>query len=166
MTKALLIVVLGVAFVAAVGQHQQPYKGQQPRQVKALSEGDVEGLLEGRGMGLAKVAELNRYPGPMHVLDLKNELKLTAAQTKATEATMAAMRQKAKRLGREILDAEVQLDSQFSSGRADLTRVRLLARKIGSLQAELRLAHLEAHFAMKRLLSKEQVTRYARLRGY
>ena len=47
-----------------------PYAGQQARQVKALSKAEIEGLLAGRGLGYAKAAELNHYPGPRHVLDL------------------------------------------------------------------------------------------------
>ena len=46
----------------------------------SLSDEDVQGFLDGRGMGLAKSAELNGHPGPMHVLELAEELKLTAEQ--------------------------------------------------------------------------------------
>ena len=38
----------------------------------------VQSYLSGAGMGYAKAAELNRHPGPMHVLELADQLKLAA----------------------------------------------------------------------------------------
>jgi hypothetical protein len=156
-----------VVFCSLVGaQHDQPYKGQQAREIKALSEADRDGLREGKGMGLAKAAELNRYPGPMHVLDLKQSLGLSSAQEKKTRAAMAVMRERAKKLGRQIIESEAKLDAEFAGGNARPAEVRRLVRKIGQLQGELRLAHLEAHLGMKGILSKKQVDAYVRLRGY
>jgi hypothetical protein len=57
-----------------------PYSGQQTRSIKALSSEDIAALLKGEGMGMAKAAELNGYPGPVHVLTLAKELKLTESQ--------------------------------------------------------------------------------------
>jgi hypothetical protein len=37
----------------------------------------VASLLKGDGMGFAKAAELNGYPGPAHVLSVAKELNLT-----------------------------------------------------------------------------------------
>ena len=48
-----------------------PYAGQQNRPVKALSPEDIAALRNGEGMGMAKAAELNGYPGPAHVLALE-----------------------------------------------------------------------------------------------
>jgi hypothetical protein len=57
--------------VPALGEHPlSPYAGQQTRAIKALSPEDLAGLLNGEGMGMAKAAELNGYPGPVHVLEL------------------------------------------------------------------------------------------------
>ncbi len=55
-----------------------PYAGLQQRDIKALDEKQIADLKNGRGMGLALAAELNGYPGPMHVLELKDQLRLTA----------------------------------------------------------------------------------------
>ena len=56
---------------AALGEHPlSPYAGQQTRAIKALSPEDLAGLLNGEGRGMAKAAELNGYPGPVHVLEL------------------------------------------------------------------------------------------------
>ena len=50
----------------------------QTRLIKALSEQQIADLKAGRGMGLALPAELNGYPGPIHVLELSDELGLSA----------------------------------------------------------------------------------------
>ena len=38
---------------------------------------------EGRGFGMAFAADQNGYPGPLHVLELKERLELTAEQERA-----------------------------------------------------------------------------------
>jgi hypothetical protein len=59
-----------------------PYAGQQTRSIKALSPEDIDELRKCAGMGLAKAAELNGYPGPLHVLALTKELRLTPDQVR------------------------------------------------------------------------------------
>jgi len=82
--RALVFVALflgAAAPVAAQQQHQHepplPCAGQQERPIKSLSEAEIQGYLNGEGRGLAKVAELNHYPGPQHVLDLADQFALT-----------------------------------------------------------------------------------------
>ena len=48
--------------------------GLQQRAVNALSE-QVADLQAGQGMGLARAAELNGYPGPVHVPELSDRLE-------------------------------------------------------------------------------------------
>ena len=60
-------------------QTTSPYTGEEQRAIKALSEEEIKDLLEARGMGLAKAAELNSYPGPLHVLQLAAEGLTSAA---------------------------------------------------------------------------------------
>jgi hypothetical protein len=57
-----------------------PYAGEQQRHIKALAPEEIEGLTQGHGMGLSMAAELNHYLGPRHVLDLADDMALTAAQ--------------------------------------------------------------------------------------
>lgn len=58
------------------GQHEgSPYAGQESREIKALSPDEIAALRKGDGMGFAKAAELNGYPGPRHVLDLAAEFR-------------------------------------------------------------------------------------------
>jgi len=67
------------------------YAGQEQRAIKALSPQDVKMYLEGHGMGFAKAAELNHYPGPRHVLDLATELKLSHEQFTRTQQVFDTM---------------------------------------------------------------------------
>ncbi len=59
--------------------HSQ-YAGQESRAVKSLSAQDIAALESGSGWGLAKAAELNGLPGPVHLLQMKAEIPLDRAQ--------------------------------------------------------------------------------------
>lgn len=165
LTLLLFTVVGGPAAFAQAHTHT-PYAGQQDRPIKALSPDEVEGYRSGAGMGLAKAAELNHYPGPRHVLDLADRLGLTADQRTRTQAVYDAMHAEAVRLGRQIVAEEAALDTLFAAGTADADRVRARTAEIGTLQGALRFVHLRAHLQMKEILTPEQVRRYDHLRGY
>lgn len=151
----------GIAF----GQ-PSPYAGQETREIKALSRGEADDLANGRGMGLARPAELNRYPGPLHVLELAGELRLSAEQRDGVEASKVRMSAKARGLGAEILHLERELDAAFARRTIDLARLNRLTAQIGVKQGLLRAAHLEAHIETAGLLTPEQISRYDMLRGY
>jgi hypothetical protein len=161
---ALLAIVATTATSSA--QTTSPYSGQEQRAIKALSDEEIRDLLEARGMGLAKAAELNSYPGPLHVLQLAAELGLSDAQRKATDSLYASMRQRALSIGRQIIEAERTLDRAFANAAIEPATLRSQVRAIATLQGELRAVHLEAHLAQHALLSPEQITRYDVLRGY
>jgi Spy/CpxP family protein refolding chaperone len=144
----------------------QPYAGQQHRAIKALSKGDVADLLAGRGWGLAKPAELNGYPGPAHVLELRDELGLSPQQIAVVEAVFETMQQQAATLGREYVEAERALDALFAAGTATPQALARHTDAAGRLHAALRRTHLEAHLQIRPLLTAEQIARYRRLRGY
>lgn len=146
--------------------HAQPYAGQQNRAITSFSDKELSDIREGRGMGLARPAELNGYPGPMHVLELAGELQLTDEQRMAVEAIFAHMKQSAQVAGDRYLEAEQAVDAAFRSGNATPDRISALVRQADGARAEVRLAHLNAHLATAPLLSGEQRRRYAELRGY
>lgn len=155
----------------AVAQHHghhaaSPYAADTGRAIKALSDADVAGLLEGRGMGFALAAELNGYPGPMHVLELADSLALSPEQRARTEAVMAAMREEARALGAQLVEMERHLDALFAEGRATPEAVDRMTAHIAEVRGRLRAAHLKAHVAMHDVLTPEQVAAYDRLRGY
>jgi len=145
----------------------QPYAGQQQRPVASLSAEELQGFLEGRGMGLAKSAELNGYPGPVHVLQLERELRLSAHQRAHVEQVFQKMQARAAELGRQYIDAERSVDAAFkSSAAADTSTISARVLEASRILGELRLAHLEAHVEITPLLTPEQRARYAELRGY
>ena len=159
--------VLAGAFTSAWAQHgQSPYAGQESRPIKSLSSEQAQDLLSGEGMGLAKAAELNGYPGPKHVLELAEPLKLTSAQLAATEAAFHKMKSRAKQVGAKIVEREQDLDALFASKTVTPELLDRSIQQIGELQAELRTIHLDAHLAQLAILTPEQVTRYRELRGY
>jgi Spy/CpxP family protein refolding chaperone len=165
--------VTAALFALAVGSQigiaesaDSPYVGQEDRAIKALDAKDVDGLLAGSGMGYAKAAELNGYPGPMHVLELAEKLNLTTEQIAATRAAETAMRAEAKSLGAELVEAEKRLDALFASRTIDEQLLGASLKKIGNLQTQLRQTHLRAHLEQAKLLDRVQTQQYFALRGY
>lgn len=156
---------LGVAASAQELKHEG-YAGQEGRAIKSLSAEEVEQLLGGQGMGLAKAAELNHYPGPRHVLELAAELQLTPEQRAGAQAAFDRMKREAVRLGRQIVERERELDAMFARSDIDAGSLRTATAGIANLQGALRATHLAAHLEMRRLLSPAQVKRYDELRGY
>jgi len=168
-TLASAALAAGLALAAhsgAVLAQTAGYAGQQTRAIKALSEQDVAGLLEGQGAGFAKAAELNGYPGPAHTLELKDPLGLRPDQVAATEALMLAHKARARTLGAALVDAERKLDALFAAQAASAASIESATREIGVLQARLRAEHLATHVAQTALLDVHQVQRYSVLRGY
>lgn len=143
-----------------------PYQGQEQRTIKALSDADVDALLDGRGWGFAKAAELNHYPGPRHVLDMAEELKLTPEQQKQTQDLFNRMRAKARQLGKELVESERRLDQAFASAEIDAERLNRLLEDIASARKKLRYVHLQAHLEQRGILDRHQVMVYDRVRGY
>ena len=122
--------------------------------------------LNGEGMGFAKDAELNHYPGPRHVLDIADKLGLSPDQLAATRALFDDVHAKAQALGTQLLAREDELAALFRDQHADGDKVRQLTAEIANLQGQLRSLHLTAHIRERALLSAEQVTKYDALRNY
>ncbi len=152
--------------LSANAQHATPHAGQETRAVKALSEEEARDLASGSGMGLAKAAELNGYPGPRHVLDLAKELALTADQARAIQEVHGRMNGEAVAVGGAILEREQALDRLFATRAIDEVKLAALTGEIGGLSGRLRAAHLKAHLETTALLDRRQVHLYGQLRGY
>lgn len=144
----------------------QPYSGLEERRIKALSEEDAAALLAGQGMGLALAAELNGYPGPMHVLEHADALRLSSAQRAAAEGLRSRMLEEARALGARIVALEQELDRLFAGGTADTGSLAALTASLGALSGRLREVHVTTHIAMRDALRPEQRALYAQLRGY
>lgn len=163
------LVCVGVALLvcglASNGQEASTHGGQATPEVKSLSAAEVQGYLEGREMGLAKVAELNGYPAPARVLELATQLQLTPHQRSKTEHLNRSTKT-AARLGYWLVEAERRLNVLFDKGEADDEKITSLVRRIGGLEAEIRLVHLRAHIDMRRVLTADQIKKYEEERGH
>jgi Spy/CpxP family protein refolding chaperone len=156
---------LGLAATSVVAD-PSPYKGHEHDAIKALSEQQTEDYLDGKGMGFAKAAELNHYPGPVHVLEFADQLRLSAEQRDRVLHLMKSHRAEAKAIGAKRVEAERSLEMLFRSASVDQAALERAARQAAALEGEYRLAHLETHRRMRALLTDEQVARYDQLRGY
>jgi Spy/CpxP family protein refolding chaperone len=153
---------------SAYAQHTPAsrYAGWEHRTVKALSDQQIADLRAGRGMGLALPAELNGYPGPVHVLELGDQLQLTDDQRSRVQELHAAMQAEAIPLGERLITQETDLDRQFATKAVTPTSLQAATAGIGATQGALRLAHLRYHLSTLDVLTPEQGRRYSELRGY
>jgi hypothetical protein len=165
---AALAVVLAIPAVAQ--DHKQhghlPYAGMQQRPLKALGEQQIADLRAGKGMGLALAAELNGYPGPLHVLELGDKLNLTTGQRQRLQELYEAMKVEAIAAGEKLIEGERLLDRELATKKMTPDRLALLTTQIGEHQGRLRAVHLKYHLTTAELLSLDQMQRYAELRGY
>jgi Spy/CpxP family protein refolding chaperone len=150
----------------ALGTQQQPYAGEQSREIKALSAQEVKQYLSGAGMGYARAAELNHFPGPTHTLELADKLGLTAQQRDGIARLMDAHKAEARAIGAKVVESERTLDALFRSGKPGRDALADAVRAAAVAAGEYRLSHLETHRRTRALLTPEQVARYDELRGY
>ncbi len=164
------IVLVATALALAPGtilaQAQQPYAGLEARSIKALSDQQIGDLRAGRGMGLALAAELNGYPGPMHVLEFAESLGLSDQQRAKMQELFAAMKTEAVPLGEKLIVQEADLDGQFANQTITSASLKASTDAIGATQAALRATHLKYHLSTVEVLTPAQVQRYTELRGY
>src|SRR5215207_5798307 len=137
-----------LSFGAALAQTApapQPYAGLQARSVKALSDQQVADLRAGRGMGLALVGELNGYPGPLHALELADQLQLTPEQRQQMQQLFDQMKSEAVPVGERLIEQERALDREFADRRISPEALARLTAQIGETQGQLRAVHLKYH---------------------
>ncbi|HEY1257884.1 MAG TPA: periplasmic heavy metal sensor [Stellaceae bacterium] len=169
MAPRLFVAILAFNAVATLAQAEPPatpYAGQQMRAIKALSPEDIAALLKGDGMGMAKAAELNGFPGPAHVLGLADRLGLTANQRRKVQAIFDRMSAAAKILGPQLVERERRLDRLFATGEITPGRLAEATAAAAALQGRLRAVHLNAHLETRALLDPAQIALYRQLRGY
>ncbi|MGH7365344.1 MAG: hypothetical protein ACREK9_02950 [Candidatus Rokuibacteriota bacterium] len=168
--RALAIVtLLAGAFVTGspVTAQHPPHPGQHG---PAAGAGHVEAqrclesfervVADGRGFGMAFAADRNRYPGPLHVLQLKEALGLSAAQESRVRALEAAMLAESRPRSAALLAAERRLDNLFAGGRVTEADLIGLVAEIERRRGEVRLVHLRYHLKTRALLTEPQRLTY------
>ena len=146
---------LGTASSVSWGQHGHGHEGGHQAAEACSAEFDkVVG--EGRGFGLAFAADQNGYPGPLHVLELKDRLKLTADQEAKAQALLHAMFVESKPKSARLLEAETKLRRLFADRAADDAAVRAAVTEVERARSEVRLVHLLTHLKTRELLTEDQ----------
>jgi hypothetical protein len=143
------ILIAGSAFA----QSHQPYAGLQSRPVKALSDQQIADLRAG-------------YPGPLHVIEHAKALALSPEQTVRMQRLYEDMKGEAVALGERLIAQESELDRQFAGHTVTASTLVEATNAIGRTQGELRGTHLRYHLLAVELLTRDQLQRYAELRGY
>jgi hypothetical protein len=143
-----------------------PYAGLEQRLIKALSDQQIADLRAGRGMGLALPAELNGYPGPVHVLELADTLGLSDAQRDRAKTLFEEMKAETIPLGERIIAEEAVLDRLFADRTITSATLTAATARIATAQGDLRAAHLRYHLAMRDALTLDQIALYDEKRGY
>jgi hypothetical protein len=165
---SLSLLLLFVATAAAQDRLISPYQPQAQSELLGLNDSEIAELRAGTGMGLARAAELNSYPGPRHVLDAVEAGRFPASpdQVQQVRLIFDGMKGDAQRVGAEILREEESLEAAFRASTITDDDLRLRVTRIAKLQGELRAIHLRAHVATRAILSAAQLARYNELRGY
>jgi Spy/CpxP family protein refolding chaperone len=126
---------------------------------------DGAALLAGEGAGQSLVAERRGVPGPRHVLEHSDALALSDAQRVQVTRIHAGMRQRAVALGQAVVAAEAELDRLFAASPIDSSAIAAQVAHVGTLRAQLRQVHLDAHLATLPQLTQAQRIRYVALRS-
>ncbi len=150
-----VVALFGATASTAWGQHEHGHAGGHQAAEACSAEFD-EVVAEGRGFGMAFAADQNGYPGPMHVLELKDQLKLTVDQEAKAQALLHAMFAESKPKGARLLEAEAKLRRLFADRSADDPAVRAAVGEVERARSEVRLVHLLAHLKTRDLLTEDQ----------
>ncbi len=160
-----VLLIFGLSSVS-VAVPDSNYSEQEQRKIKALSQDEIDGYLTGKGMGLAKSAELNSFPGPKHVLELFQELSLSKPQIKETKRIYEAMESKAIAYGQLLVKKEEEIEKLFSKDTVSPQVLKIVLSESAEIKSKLREVHLMAHIEQKAVLTKHQTKLYDTLRGY
>src|SRR5260221_11508921 len=96
-------------------------------------------------MGLARPAELNGYPGPAHVLEMAEQIGLTAEQKVRTQSLFDSMQSNAAAAGRGLVEEERALDRFFATRAVAPGKLSAGLEKIAAVQGKVGGGQLEVH---------------------
>ena len=156
----------GIETADSTEDYRSKYAGQEYREIKSLSSEDIDELQKGKGWGLAKAAELNGVPGPVHLLEMKEEIKLSETQVTQIEQLYLTMKNDAIPLGLKLIELEKKLNNTFADRTIDEKALKDLLEKIADVYMSLRYVHLSTHLKTPNILTPFQMESYNKLRGY
>ena len=173
MKRAATVVALAVMLVIAGSggvdaQHHAAHAGAEavPHHalVQTYEKAFEQNIAEGRGFGMAFAADQNGYPGPLHVLELKDRLKLTSEQETKMQAMLTAMFAESRPKSARLLESEAKLRQLFAGARADEASVKAAVLEVEKARTEVRLVHLLSHLKTREVLSEDQRRLYHQAR--
>ncbi len=157
---AAVLLVGGIAVHSGWAQHgmQRPGPAGPPAHMLAQScvTAFEKNIGDGRGFGMAFVADQNGYPGPLHVLELKDRLKLTTDQEQKAQAMLHAMFAESRPKGASLLEAEAKLRRLFAERAPDEASIGTAVAEVERARSEVRLVHLRFPLATRDLLTENQ----------
>jgi len=157
-----VVVALGVVTLAAFAavtwaQHGHDGSSGDGHKTAQACASEFEKVVgDGRGFGLAFAADQNGYPGPMHVVELRDRLKLTADQEAKVQELTHAMFAESRPKSARLLEAEARLRHLFVEHAADEATVRAAVAEVERARSEVRLVHLLTHLKTRDLLTEDQ----------
>lgn len=164
-TWMVVAIVLAAASLATAQHAHDGASGGEPHLAAQRCQQQFEQVIaDGRGFGLAFAADQEGYPGPLHVLELKDRLRISGDQEREMQRMMDTMFAESRPAAARLLAAERRLRSLFASGTADEASVRAAVADVERARAEVRLVHLLTHLKTRDRLTEEQRRLYHAVR--
>jgi hypothetical protein len=114
-----------------------------------MEGGMMGGMMHGAMMG----ADM---PNAQKLLALADDLKLKDEQIKSLKTLSLNSQKGAIRKNADLAIAKLELNSLLGQEEIDLAQVQQKVREVANLEAELKIAHIEASIEAKKVLTEEQ----------
>src|SRR5262245_54501242 len=139
-TGMAVAIVLAATSLAGAQHVHEGARGGEPHLVALRCQQQFEQVIaDGRGFGVAFVADQEGYPGPLHVLELQDRLRLTRDQEREMQQMLDAMFARSRPAAARLLASERRLRALFAGGSTDEATVRAAVADTERARADLRL---------------------------
>jgi hypothetical protein len=126
---------------------------------------DRPGLESGRAGWMEVLPETYGYFGPDFVLAHRDSIGLAPGQLRSVRDIYDRVHMSALNKGKEILNAEEDLEDLFSTGKVTQESAMKQAELIGKLRGELRALYLNAGISLREILNDRQRAILTRIRN-
>jgi len=134
-----VLFILSTSISSFAETHTSKYIGEEHRKIKSLSTDDIVELKKGGGWGLAKAAELNGVPGPVHILEMEDKINLTKDQKMKVQKIYNEMKAEAMSLGEQLIHLEEELNNHFANRTINQALLKKLVHEIENVRSKLRI---------------------------